>query len=446
MNLEIIKRVYEHTPKTIKYACAPVLQRVILWNPKFKSAYRELEEFEKMSYKDQEMLCLTKLKNILIYAYENTEYYREVFERTGFNPYNMTSLYEITALPLLDKSVAVKEGERMYSKEHVKYYETCTSGSTGKVFKVLADKDLIYKERAFVTHYLNKFGLDAFHAKTLAFWGHNKDADYYYSPLKNEIVISPFRLFQEELFLRVWKDVVKFKPDLIAGYPSAIYLFAQLVRKYKKTLPVKLVEFYAENYTPEIKSYVEDTFQCKAMATYGHTERVVFAELYEEGYKFNDLYGFTELLPLETKDGQVVYRIVSTGFDSRKMPLIRYATDDVAFFNREGRLEIRGHTTSEARVIGKNGERIYKGTLAPHIEPFKKARLYQYVQYERGKVWLDVILEEPFTDEDYRMINAYYKRKCEGLLEIQIRVVDQPILNKRGKYSWLVSYIEEEQE
>ncbi|HIW50137.1 MAG TPA: hypothetical protein IAA10_04200 [Candidatus Blautia intestinavium] len=379
----------------------------------------------------------------MIYAYENVPYYRRTFDKVKFDPYKFRNVEEMQAIPFLDKNIAVSEGENLYSRENIACYESRTSGSTGTAFRILLDKDSIYKERAFVLHYLNKFGFDSGKTRTLAFWGHNKDQDYYYSPMKNEIVISPFRLFKESEFPSVWADINKFKPDVLSGYPSAIYVFAKLVRKYNKKLPVKFVEFYADNYTPEIKEYVEKTFGCRTVARYGHTERAVFAELYPEGYKFNELYGFTELIPVNDNSDVKKFRIVCTGFLSRKMPLIRYMTDDVVTYNQQGQIEISGHKMSETYLIGRGGVKIYKGTLAARIAPFEKIKLYQFVQYEVGKAYLDVMADCPLTDNDFKIINDYYERKCEGILKIEIRVVDKLIMSKRGKYSWIVNYITE---
>ena len=69
-------------------------------------------------------------------------------------------------------------------------------------------------------------------------------------------------------------------------------------------------------------------------------------------------------------------------------------------------------------------------------------KLYQFVQYEEGKVFLDLVLDKPLTEDDVNAINAYYRRKCEGLLDIQLRVVKEVQLNKRGKYNWFVSYLD----
>lgn len=439
MNTEKLKSIYENMPKQLKYVMAPVFLYSVLGNKEYKKTYHAIEQFENLTEEEKNIETLSQLKEILVYAYNHTPYYNELFNSIGFDPEKVVSFADIERIPFMTKEIAVAQGDRMYSDESIPCYEAHTSGSsTGKVFRMLLDKRSIYKERAFVNHYLAKFGYNPQKTRTLAFWGHNKDADYYYSPIKNEIVISPFRLFKEDEFENVWSDITGFHPEMIAGYPSAIYIFAQLVRKYEKKLHLKLVEFYAENYTPEIKKYVEETFCCMATATYGHTERQVFGELYGNSYTFNGLYGYTELIPMEDEDGRVVYRIVCTGFNSRKMPMIRYLTDDAVVIDDSG-LHVQGHTTSEARVIGKNGVRIYKGTLAPHCEPFEKVKQYQFVQYEEGKVYLDLVLDKPFDQDDFDILNAYYKRKCEGILEIIIRIVDKIKLNERGKYSWLVS-------
>lgn len=443
MNYEKIKILYENMPKEIKYLLAPLFQRVLIRNKVYKKTYTELDQFENLEEEKKKEIIFNKLKQTLIYAYENVPYYRRTFDKVKFDPYKFRNVEEMQAIPFLDKNIAVSEGENLYSRENIACYESRTSGSTGTAFRILLDKDSIYKERAFVLHYLNKFGFDSGKTRTLAFWGHNKDQDYYYSPMKNEIVISPFRLFKESEFPSVWADINKFKPDVLSGYPSAIYVFAKLVRKYNKKLPVKFVEFYADNYTPEIKEYVEKTFGCRTVARYGHTERAVFAELYPEGYKFNELYGFTELIPVNDNSDVKKFRIVCTGFLSRKMPLIRYMTDDVVTYNQQGQIEISGHKMSETYLIGRGGVKIYKGTLAARIAPFEKIKLYQFVQYEVGKAYLDVMADCPLTDNDFKIINDYYERKCEGILKIEIRVVDKLIISKRGKYSWIVNYITE---
>lgn len=443
MNYNSVKKVYEVTPKQIKLILSPLFIRQITGNPIYRSTMDSLVQFEKMSEEKRKDVQFQLLKQTLEYAYQNVPYYKKLFDSVGFCPEKMQSAQEIEKIPLLTKDMAIEAGDSIYSRETINCYESVTGGSSGRALKVLLDKDSIYRERAFTNHFLGKFGYDLKKTRTLAFWGHNKDEDYYYSPLKNEIVISPFKLFDEGSFETVWSVIEKFKPDFISGYPSAIYTFAQMMERNGKHQAFQMVDFYAENYTPEMKKYIENTLHCKAISNYGHTERAVFAEEYEEGYRFNDLYGYTEFLPTET-EGE--YKICCTGFISRKMPLIRYVTDDVVRFKDNGYAEIHGHKFSEVSLISKTGGRIFKGALTMHLDVFQKVKQYQYVQYEPGKVFLDLVLVEALTDKEKQDILAYLNRRVENQLDIELRIVGQIELTKRGKCNWAVSKIDRDKE
>ena len=439
MNYNFIKKTYEKIPKQIKYVCSSIFINKIVRNKIYKKMYSDLDEFERLSEMERIKKQFDLLKETLCYAYEKVPYYHELFDSISFQPQNMKTAEDIQKIPLLTKDIAINADKNLLSSEQISCYETVTGGSSGRALKVILDKDSIYKERAFVNHFLAKYGYDVRKHRTVAFWGHNKGADYYYSPLKNEIVISPFKLFDENSFENVWAAIEKFNPTFIAGYPSAIYLFSQLMEQYKKKKTFNLIDFYAENYTPEIKAYCEKILGCKAISNYGHTERAVFAEEYPKGYLFNDLYGYTEFLPTEN-DGE--YQIVCTGFISRKMPLIRYVTDDVVYFTEEGYAQILGHKFSEVCLISKTGGKIFKGALTMHIDVLKKVQQYQYVQYEPGKAFLDLVLIENLSENERRDIIEYLSQRCEGQLDIEIRIVDKVELTKRGKYNWAVNKIE----
>lgn len=438
MNYNSVKKIYEVMPKQIKFLLSPFFIRTITGNSIYKETMETLEQFELLSESEKKAKQFELLKDTLVYAYENVPYYKKLFDSVDFNPQKMQSASEIEQIPLLTKEAAIEAGKSIYSTEKINCYESVTGGSSGRALKVILDKDSIYRERAFANHFLGKYGYDLKKTRTLAFYGHNKDEDYYYSPLKNEIVISPFKLFDESSFEVVWNAVESFKPEFVSGYPSAIYTFAQMMERHGKHRKFKMVDFYAENHTPEMKEYIESVLQCKAIANYGHTERAVFAEEYEEGYLFNDLYGYTEFLPTEV-EGE--YKICCTGFISRKMPLIRYVTDDVVRLKDNGYVGIQGHKFSEVSLVSKTGGKIFKGALTMHINTFRKVKQYQYVQYEPGKVFLDLILVEELTEDDKANILGYLNRRVENQLDIELRIVDSIELTKRGKYNWAVNKI-----
>lgn len=144
------------------------------------------------------------------------------------------------------------------------------------------------------------------------------------------------------------------------------------------------------------------------------------------------------MIPTETPNE---YRVICTGFLSKKMPLIRYGTDDVIYKDKNGTLHLMGHKRSEVHLISKNGQQIFKGAMTLHLEELKKIRRYQYVQHEPGKAELQIVQDEILSKSDLEKINNYILRRCEGLLDITIKIVDEVRLTPRGKYSWAVNNI-----
>ena len=436
---DTLKNVYEKIPKGVKYAFGPIFIRFMVKNRTFIQTWKELDQFDRMNGEERKAYQLQALKETLIYAYGHVPYYRRVFDSCGFDPQKIQALSDIQRLPLLEKHEAIAAGKDLYSDdEHLSYYKTFTGGSSGQALTVLLDKASIYKERAVVTHFLSRFGYDPLRTRTVAFWGHNKDQDYYYSPLKNEIVISPFRLFSGDQTESICQDIEKFKATYVMGYPSAIYLFAQMLEKAGRKMHFDHVVYYAENCSPEEKEYIERVLDCPVESYYGHTERACFAEIRESGCVFNDYYGLTELIPTENPNE---YRIVCTGFLSRKMPLIRYATDDVVQIDENGAMRLVGHKRSEVHLLSKNGQKIFKGAMTLHVEELKKIKRYQYVQTEPGKADLCIVQDTPMTEAEIARVLEYIQRRCEGLLDVEIKFVDEVQLTSRGKYSWAVNRI-----
>lgn len=418
----------------------PVFVRMLTEHPVYKETLQELRRFDDMSAEEQEIYQLEKLRTTLIEAKEHVAYYRNIFHENGFDPTQLTSFEDLKRIPLLTKERAIEAGESLYSDDKISYYTALTGGSSGKTLQCLLDQNSYYQERACLTHFLSEFGYDPKKDRTVSFYGHNQKADYYFSPMKADICISPFRLFQEEQFESIFQLVERFKPSFITCYASAIVQFARLCQKNNKTLKLKGVLFTSENWSEQDKLLVERVFACPIVSTYGHTERAVFGVIRQDGNcSFNRLYGFTELLPTDVVDE---YQIVCTGFISKKMPLIRYVTDDAIKITSDGKYNLIGHRKSDVKLIGKHGEEIFKGAMTMHIDILKKVKTYQYVQDEVGKVSLHIVPEEVITEEDQAEILSYLKHRCEGLLDVDLKIVDDVIRSPRGKHIWAISNLE----
>lgn len=438
MSFDVLKKVYEKTPNKIKFALQPLFVRVLTENPIFKRTYQELEEFDKLDKVRQKEKQFYKLKETLIYASQHVPYYNDLFKKVDFNPTEMSRIQEIEKLPILEKNVAVSVGEALYSDEDIEYYTSYTGGSSGKALKCILDKDSYYKERAFFSYFLAPLGYNPKKSRTVSFYGHNKGKEYYFSPIKADITISPFRLFDEKNFESIYKLILEFHPDFITCYASAIVFFAKLCRKYHKELQLKGIVFTSENWSEEDRNYVEETFHCRAVSCYGHTERAVFGSIYKNNCVFHPLYGYTELVPTDEEDE---YQVVCTGFLCKKLPLIRYLTDDTVKVDEDGNFKLIGHRKSDIHLIGKNGVEIFKGAMTLHIAETQKVSAYQYVQKEAGKAELHIVETEKLSQAEINRIENYIHVRCENMLDIRVKIVPEIKWTARGKYIWAISEI-----
>lgn len=440
MKFDIVKKIYEKIPMKVKYLLLPVFERVIADNSIFKKICSELKQSDRMSEVEKEQIQLQKLKETLIYAKKYVPYYKKLFEQKKFEPEKMNSFDDMQKIPVLTKKDIFDAGEEIYSIEEIPFYTAYTGGSSGKALKCLLDKDSYYKERAFLSHFLEPLGYNPRKSKSITFMGHNKGEKYYFSPIKGDITISPFRLFKEDEIEGIFKLFIEYRPDFINGYASAIVYFAKQCERYEKNFHLKGCVFTSENWNEEDAQLVARVFKCKVVSTYGHTERAVFGYIEDGKCIFDRFYGYTELISTDVADE---FQIVCTGFISHKMPLIRYVTDDVIQIQEDGSYKLIGHRKSEVKLIGKNGAPIFKGALTIHMAETQKIKAYQYVQKEIGKAELHIAQDNILTKKELESIQKYIDIRCEGLLDVEIKIVPEIKRTPRGKYVWAICSIEQ---
>lgn len=432
MKANVLKKLNENIPDIIKVLGKDVIRKKLINNRIFIKQYEELKRFENFEDCKKKEIQFNTLKKTLCYAYENTIYYKNTFDKLGFNPYQIKDISEFKKIPIVTKKEILDRYDEFVSNEKMDYYSASTGGSTGKILKILLGKDSIYKEKAYIYYHWSKLGYDYKKSKLITFRGLDFKGKKY-NPLYNEIILSSFRINNNKI--EEYKKIIeKFKPDFIHGYQSSIYNFCKILKanNIKLSVNIKGIFFISETIEEAKRTFIEEYFNCKSLAFYGHTERTVFAEEgFDRLYRFNELYGFTEI---ETDNES--NRIICTGFLNKKMPIIRYATDDMAQIENDG-LKIYGHRQKEV-LIGKDGEEMSIATLEFHNEIFAQIRLYQFVQKEKGKFIFNIIPENLISDQDIKLIKKIIDSTLGDAFEYTIEVVDEVTLSSRGKYSRII--------
>ncbi len=445
MNITVaLKIIYEKLPETVKVVFAPIIRRSMIRNKVFVDQYAELIRADNLGNSELSALQFEKLKEICVFAYENTRYYRDLFDNNGFDCYKFSSFSEFKQkVPILTKDTLLDNYDDINAQSIHDFYPASTGGSTGKRVVINNAPDCFYRENAFLCHHYLKFGDYNYKRSKVAYFGGLGSSLISASPLYNMMRYNS-KLINRDTVGKVIKSLNKFRPDFIQGLPSAIYFFCKLLNQNSDKLEFRLkgVIFASENIYENQRRFIENILHCKSLAHYGHTERVVFAEENTDAvgrpqYKFNKLYGYTEI---DSNDGT----IIGTGFINPRMPLIRYKTDDYAERLDNGLYHIEGHRT--AAMVGKNGEHISAASFAHMDEVFDCMERFQFVQNEPGVVDLNIIPKQDLNQNIMKRIQKSLDSKFMGNMTVEIHVVDEIQLSARGKYALLIQNIKEESE
>ena len=442
MKKQYMKNVRDNMPEPLKYITASIFRNKLINNKEFCSFFKLLEDRESLDQEKIREYQFMKLKEMLIYSFMYVPYYRELFNEASFDPYKFSDFKQIEKIPFLTRELVKKNFDKLISTKKVDngYYIGYTGGSTGIPLKFLLDYDSIYKENAFIYYYRKKLGYN-FSDKVVTFRNRSGNVLWRLNPMYGETLFSNSRL--SKLTIRKYAEKInQLKPQYLNGYISAIWYFAKLLEEFNLNLDFGLKGIYliSENPDLEQRKFIENFFNVKSSTFYGHSERVVIAEEKKHDlYVFDPYYGYTEQIPSKTNE----YTIVGTGFLNRTMPFIRYKTDDICF-PEKGYFRIVGKRDSQRGLYGLNNEFLSGTGFFMHLEVFQKIISYQFIQNERGKADMFIIVNNDFQNEDMKKIKKEIDSQTKGVIDIDIRIVDNMVLTERGKFQRYLSYVANE--
>ncbi len=429
MNFSFIKNIYENIPYTFKAPFSRFIRNRLIKNQLFISTYDMLNDSDNWSIEKKEEKQLELLKETLVHAYEHTIYYKELFDSIGFSPYDFSSFNQLENIPVLTKDILQDRFEDMISDDPDYGYLVKTGGTSGEPTKIIMANEAFFIEWAYVYNFWKKYGYDYSKSKLATFRGIKLGNKLYeINPMYNEIRMNVF-LMGKGVIEKYILAIKKYKADFIYGYPSAIYNFCKLAEECDLRVDnlFKGVFLISENLYPFQEEMIKKTLNCPIGMFYGHTERAVFAERIEEGYKFNPLYGYVQI------DDE---RPIVTGFINKKTPLIRYLVDD-RVIEDNGKYHIEGHHDGEV-LYGEDGEEISAASINFHDGTFENVYGYQFVQQKKGSCTLLIKPKKQLNSTEIEMIKFSVDGKLGKTLKCDVKVTDDLIMSKRGKYRMII--------
>lgn len=387
--------------------------------------------------------------------------------RAGTAPYYAESLAAVEArsvaptdlsmLPILTRETVRQNFDGMLAIPRHRLDESMTSGTSEASLTVYLDKDRSVREWAFVTHAWQRAGYRLGDRRAVLRWGHAlqnvRSRCWAWEPGTRELRLSPLRMVPPVMdeYLEL---LARFRIAFVHGYPSAITLLAKHASRVGWSPPptLKGVLPISEALLPYERRIIREGFgPLPIVPFYGLTEKVAFATEVPgapDFYDFEPLYGVAEVVGSDGRQlgpGQRG-RLIGTGFVSTGMPLVRYFTGDLATVVRlptaDNCWRLRAtelvSTGRQDYLVTAEGGLVATTFSFPYNEIVREK---QFVQRVPGRVTLRVVPEAGVSRQDLEAVSRRIRTKCDGLLTLDLEIVDELPTTSRGKRVYVEQYL-----
>jgi len=434
-------------------------------NYKTTECLNELRKIQWSSEEDIKKYQWSRLEALLRYAYESVPFYKTLFNTIPIDVKNSISIDEFRKIPLLDREIITKNRDTLLSTRYQpsELMIDTTSGSTGKklVFyrEKRGEKRNNYLREAASLRSMEWLGIGRYD-KVAMLWGSQMNL----SGIK-KLKALMWRSIFPTLFLSSYnvtptmmntyaKKLILFKPKMVLGYASALYMFANyLEEKSIEIRGLKGIVSSAETLYQFQRDRIERVFQCKVFECYGCREFGTVAQecMEHKGLHVVNEHVFVEILDEEgnpCKPG-ILGKIVITDLDNYCFPFIRYDIGDIGIFSDKkcgcGRglplLEkVEGRTFDIIVGINRN---YFTGTfwtilLRTYVKGIEQ---FQVIQENFGELVIKLVTDESFTENEKNKLLEYIHEKCGNDMKVVFELVDRIPLTESGKHRFIISKI-----
>lgn len=398
-----------------------------------------------------------KLKSILIHAYENTNYYKKIFDKSRFSPYEMRDNSDIKELPFLTKSIVKNYYNDLIARNIPSnlMLKASTGGSTGVPMYFVRDKNCLYLRRGQELYFDSWMGYGI--GDKIGYFVAGSHYDGKVNNLKRKIRnatcermvnFDPHDITDEymEAFATAYK---KYEPKMIKCFPNALTPFANYIKRNQLSLPPVLsISCTGENLYIQQRQLFENVFGGEVFEKVGTRESGVIAceckvhkglHLFTEGIFFEIIKEDGE----HAKEGEMG-RLIITDLFNRAMPLIRYEIGDMAVASGDRDCQCGSQLPLIEKYIGRDRDIIYDSHGNPKpgylfVEVIKNLNLdaqLQVIQPERHSLVVRVVNNSKQSIE-LRELETEYQKIVGSGVKINFEYTDELKREPSGKFSYV---------
>lgn len=428
--------------------------------------FPECLKTEWLSRSALEELQFRRLKDLLSHAGDSTPYFSKLYSDCGFDPRKISGFSDIRKIPIQTKQSIRANFDDLKSADFPKHAAriTRTSGSTGEPFTIYHSGLAHTYLRALNFAAWNQAGY-TLGDRYATFAGGSLMPDTIgfkqtvYAWLLNCRPLPSYHLSREH-FVRYLNILQHEKVKYIYGYASALHDFSRTIEEQGLDFSFLRGVFTSSDmlYPPQRQS-IERVLGVRIIDIYGNPESGLMSYECQEhdGFHQGMQNAFVEIADVDgnpVPDG-TVGRVIVTSLNNRCFPIIRYDTGDEASISREecscgrGLIKIKQlGGRSRDFIVLPDGRHIH-GAFFNHLTSIYHAPWldrYHIDQAAPDLLEFQCLVNHQPTPEELDAIASEIRTGTSGLLRVEVRVVDEIPMTRRGKYKLITRSFETEAE
>lgn len=394
---------------------------------------------------------LNQLRVVVRRAYQETDYYRELFDRNKFNPNSDFSFDEFSRLPILDREHINESGRKLIASSvpASQLRKDSTGGSTGVPTQIwLGPNERGWRDSG-MEHFFEMLGVPE-GSRTALLWGHHLDPkatdsfrDRYQAFVSNVRWFDSMRLSPQTLD-EYHQEMERFRPACIIAYASPLGYLAEhiLARGYKPSYPTRCMITGGEKLWSRHRYLIEEAFGRPVHERYGSRDAGCLGVQLDPANPLEYTLDWSYTL-VEPELPQEESPILITKLQADGMPMIRYRIGDIGRFPEGSK---PGHPTFVlSDVMGRVVDRIslpdgrwIAGQEVPHLLKDYPVREFLFLQRQDHSVELQIVPQKDFNEDSLRKIEDILRANLPGL-RIKIEFKESVVRTKSNKWRPVIS-------
>ncbi len=450
------KKVYESLPYPFKFILLNIkgyLNTKQRYNKEFAWYLNKHKELWAADINTVLAYQKERLAVLLSESFEYSDWYSPIMKDLGITleEIQQDPIAVLNKMPILTKKERREKVDLIVNKKRETGMVGHTSGTSGSPMIDYIDVESINASFAIWKRFHHVIGVPE-KSKQIRFSGRlivdvktQKPPFWVYNISEKQLLMSTYHLTEDNLKHYVAK-IGKFKPALIDGYPSAIYIISRYINTHKITFDFvpNAIAVTAETLYDYQRIEIEKAFGCQVYNQYASSEGSPFiTECVNGNLHLNLDSGVFEFVTTEGKPAQPgeIANLVVTSFINYKTPLIRYNIQDTVLLPKEPVLCDCGCVMPVIeKLIGREDdilwteEKGYVGRMDTAYKGLDGIVKGQIIQETANKVVVNLVIDQNFNDQMKANLLQNLKERLGERIDYQIRTVDDIVLGPNGKF------------